>query len=390
MVQRVLLAHSQNWYGISRLPRVLALAGLEVTYFGLPFSHAWKSRYVTQRIGASENLGTCGRELKALIEREGRHFALVLIADEPLLEEIARYAGEAWLDRCLPVDHRSDALRLIASKFAMIEAARAVGIPFPRSQVAHSVEDACALAAQMCFPLMVKRDSGSGGAGVRKVDNEAQMCAAIEEFGDHSIGIEEFVSGRSGLSEVLYDHGRLVCMFSAFYGHRFPTAFGPSATRETCHVPGVEAAAVAFGRLLGFHGFANLCWQYDAMSGRLAILEFNARAGAGMHLRPGPERLFSQGLRAMLAGRSAEYRSQPYRDGVDFRLFPQDLFRVLAQRDLLGILSWLPGLPSARDIPWSDPLLLRDFVYALLSRFCPDTVARLRALRRFVHAKRSV
>jgi hypothetical protein len=295
--------------------------------------------------------------IRELVTTRGNEFAYILLADEALLEGVALHAGEPWLDRCFPVDHRTSALPIILSKFRFVEAGRRAGLPLPRSQIVAS-PDAVDAARAIGYPVMIKRGAGTGGAGVRQATGDADVRAAVRDFGDDAVNVEEFVEGIVGATEALYDRGRPVCWVAVEKRKRYPGKYGPSAVRVVIDPPGMKELVAGCGAMTGFHGFVAICWQFNPASGRLALLEMNPRPGSGMHLESEPAEMFANGLRAMLEERTA-YNHAPVPAGRTYRMFPQDLQRAIHERDVAGLCAWLPGLPTARDIPWRDRRLLR-------------------------------
>jgi predicted ATP-grasp superfamily ATP-dependent carboligase len=363
-----LLAHTGDWLGVSRLPGLFASAGIRTTILARPNTLLNQSRFVDERLLESGDLDAFVATLRSTLE--ARRFSFVILADDQLVDAVAAHAGAAWLDACFPVDHRSSAVRMLLSKFDFLEAAKAANLPLPRSKIV-TVADAPAAARGIGYPVMAKRRAGTGGAGVRKAHDQAELEAAIAAFGDPDINIEEYIDGIVGGTEVLFDHGRPVCWVSLEKLKRYPGPFGPSATRLIVEPAGIADLLTACGALTGYHGFAGICWQFDAATGRLAMLELNPRQGSGMHLAPEAAAIFSQGLLAVIEGRSEGFVFTPVPSGTIYRMFPQDLKRAIEQRDLPGFLAWLPGRRTARDIPWNDRPLLRALVRDLVYTYAP-------------------
>ncbi len=358
MQPEVLLAHVGDWPGISRIPRLFRRAGMRTTVLAPSDSLVTHSRYVDKRISAYGTPRQIIEQLREIVETS--RYEWVVLADELLIGAAGERSGEPWLDHVFPVDHRNVQRKYILSKFEFLAACRAQGMPLPRSMVAASPEAALVAAGTLGYPVMLKRDAGWGSAGVRKVHDAAEAIAVLGEYGDPYVNVEEFVEGVVGATEVLYDHGVPVCWWSFENERRFPNLSGPSAIRRTFNPPGLEAIIRGCGAVTGFHGFSAICWIFDPQKRRIALLEMNAVPGAGMHL-PLAEPMFAIGIRTIIEQRTQSSFS-PISDGIRYRIFPQDFKRCFAERDLAGLLAWIPGRPTARDIPWDDTPLLLDHV----------------------------
>ena len=178
MNQRVLLVHSSDWLGVSRLPGLFHRAGATTTLFGLPGTVVSQSRYVAEFIAAPPDLDAFVAQLRTIVEETGDRYAWIILLDDALVAAVARHADETWLDRCFPVDRRSEALGWVSSKFALLAACRAAGIPVPESRIVNGIAEALAVAEQIGYPVMVKCDTGAGGSGVRKAHTAAERYTA--------------------------------------------------------------------------------------------------------------------------------------------------------------------------------------------------------------------
>lgn len=378
---RVLLVHSQDWLGVSRLPGLFARAGIATTLIAPAGCMAACSRFVDENVVAPRSVEGIVALLRDVVRERGDDFGFIVLADDPLLEAVVAHAHEPWAARCLPVT--GDALPILQSKFAFLAAARRHGVPLPHSEIVPAAE-AVAAARRAGYPVMIKRSEGSGGTGVRKATCDQDVADALRAFGDAAVNVEEYVDGATGATEVLYDRGRVVCGWSVLKRRQFPLPFGPSCLRQVIDTPELRDAIAACGAATGFHGFAAVCWQYDAASGRVAILEMNPRPGSGMHLAPEPAKLFSEGLRALMDGESSTYRGRPVPAGNLYPMFPQDVQRIIRERDVVSLRTWLPFAGSGRDVPWNDLPLLRAQLRMLVDEEFPAVARAMRALRSHV------
>lgn len=141
------------------------------------------------------------------------------------LSENAEFAQQATDAGIAFIGPRPKAIRMMGSKLAAKEAAKANNIPLvPGTEEA--IEDpelAKKIALEIGFPILIKASAGGGGKGMRVVENieelDEQMERAISEalssFGDGSVFIEKYVTSPRHIEiQVLADtHGNVVHLF---------------------------------------------------------------------------------------------------------------------------------------------------------------------------------
>ncbi|MCP4904102.1 MAG: acetyl-CoA carboxylase biotin carboxylase subunit [bacterium] len=111
--------------------------------------------------------------------------------------EFARTVAEAGIVFIGPTPEVIGAMGLkIAARERMIEA----GVPIvPGGEQITDAEEACRAAAEIGYPVLVKASAGGGGRGMRRVDDESQLAAALERaaseaeaaFGDGTVYLEK-------------------------------------------------------------------------------------------------------------------------------------------------------------------------------------------------------
>jgi hypothetical protein len=109
---------------------------------------------------------------------------------------------------------------LCRDKPAMKQVLREAGVPCAQSSSAESPDEARAFAARVGFPLILKPRSGAGAAGTVRVDDAAQLAAALHAAGvgrSASLAIEEFVEGHEGFIDTIAIGGRVVHEFVSHY-----------------------------------------------------------------------------------------------------------------------------------------------------------------------------
>jgi len=109
---------------------------------------------------------------------------------------------------------------LCRDKPAMKEALRAAGVPCAQSTGVEDRGAAQAFAAAVGFPLIVKPRAGAGASGTRRVDNGAELDAALAAAGvgrGASVALEEFIEGHEGFIDTIAIKGRVAHEFISHY-----------------------------------------------------------------------------------------------------------------------------------------------------------------------------
>ncbi len=111
---------------------------------------------------------------------------------------------------------------LCRDKPTMKEALRQAGVPCAQSISAEDGATARAFAASVGFPLIVKPRAGAGASGTRRVDNNAELDAALAAAGvgrGQSVAVEEFIEGHEGFIDTISIKGEVA---HEFISHYFP------------------------------------------------------------------------------------------------------------------------------------------------------------------------
>jgi hypothetical protein len=366
----VLLVHCNNWFGVARLPQLYAAAGATVHVMCAPGSLIAQTRFASAVFYGSPDPATMCLRLQQHLESNGDRYAAVIVTDDDLLEALVRRADEAWVGRCLPFAGGAAGealLKLAVSKSAFLGACMSTGIPIPASTVCRTLEEALRAAGDLGYPLVVKCDRGSGGQGVAIAADPAQLARSFGAFAAGGpVVIQRLLRGRVGATDVIFDDGEPLC-WSSFYKERlWPEPFGPAAVRRYVEPPGIDTLGRQIGAMTRFHGLAVFCWVEDEADGRPRLLELNFRPGPGPSHRGPVRTMFAAGLRSLLNGTAYTGTRSPDCAGSTMNMFPQALHRALARRDVVSLATWLPGLPSASDLPIDDLPLLRAHVRYLI------------------------
>ena len=120
---------------------------------------------------------------------------------------------------------------LCRDKPSMKEALRAVGVPTAASTAADTAAEVQAFADAVGYPLILKPRSGAGALDTVRVDNRAELDAALGGFGRQavsSIAVEEFVEGHEGFYDTVAVDGTVSV---DFVSHYYPNVLEAMRTR---------------------------------------------------------------------------------------------------------------------------------------------------------------
>ncbi len=369
---QVLLATCGDGDGAALMPKLCSRAGARVAVLSPQEFGVSTSRYVAEHIVVCDDPVQIAVQLRDLLRVRSFDF-VVILTDELLYEVYASDPGP--LEPYLNVPFAAGS-KLVESKNAFIEACRCAGIPVPRFELCGSLIEAIHAAELIGYPLMIKLNHGSSGVGVRPADDASQLQALQESgFLKPPFAVQRRIDGVAGTTSVLYDRGKPLVLGSAYYERSWPTPFHPPTIRQLTHLPELERIARDVGAMTSYHGFGGIDWIQERSTGKVYVLEMNARP-MPMHVIAPMLSPYARAFRRLLHGEAAPRTEICGRSGQRYYVFPKDVYRVLDERDLGGIMRWLLRLPFSRDVvPWDDlPLMrlqlqrLRGFVHR---RFAP-------------------
>ncbi len=186
-----------------------------------------------------------------------------------------------------------DVMRLLGDKIAAKRLAQSADVPMaPWSGGAvATVEEARAAAAGIGYPLMVKASAGGGGRGIRRVDHEDELAAAVERaqsegassFGDPTVFLERVVSAARHVEVQIIadDHGNVWapgvrdCSIQRrnqkVIEESSSTALSPEQEQR------LRDAAIRLARAAEYRNAGTVEFLYEPADDLLAFLEVNTR-----------------------------------------------------------------------------------------------------------------
>ena len=254
-----------------------------------------------------------------------------------------------------------DASRCVEAidKTRLYEHAVRAGIAVAEGGVAAHANDALAIAARVGFPVIVRRDFGSGGAGAARCRDAVELRAALScnepaaawrPPGPPRFVVQRFIEGPIVTRPSLAWRGEEIAGFTRSRLATHPGPFGPGSVVEFAGMPAIADATRALCSALAIHGYAGTQFLIDPRSGRPLLMEINRRMLPATHSGSRIGIDLAAALASVMNGVPwTGPRDLPEGAGPRLALFPQEWYREPASR-------WLRELPC--DVPWHDPALL--------------------------------
>jgi predicted ATP-grasp superfamily ATP-dependent carboligase len=292
---RAIVTYSRSWQALAAI-RSLGRHGVDVVACDeVLVTPGSLSRYAVDRFeypspttdpqGFIETLSEAVDRFRPLDPREP--YVLLPIHDESYLlaRERARFEGRIALALS-----PAEAFERLQHKRRLVELARQLGVPHPKTLTPASAEEVAAVADDLDYPVFLKMPRFSSGVGVRKVETPKELVEGFGELvsryapgpGDYPI-VQALAEGQDYCTSGLWDDGELKAALTYKNVLAFPRERGPGAVRETVAVPRLEELAA---RLLGhvrWHGMAQVDFRWTGAEGdEPKVIEVNPRFFGGL------------------------------------------------------------------------------------------------------------
>jgi len=361
MAPKLLVVASVNWEGLSRTPYLFSRAGWVVDVFTSPEFFLARSSFVNRIHATSKSPPELVEQLRSFLELHGQEYEKILLGDDPLIWELARRRNEQWARALLPCAGDDKTIDFLIFKTNFILGCEANGIPIPRSFVCTTAEQVDHAVREVGFPLILKRDQGHSGEGVKIIDSR-------QELDDLNLGssvlVQKLIAGKISSAAALYKQGVLLGFYSYFRSRTWGK-FGSSTAIQFHVFPELSDALERLGRISKFDGLCGIDFMYEESTSRIYILEQNFRPTLTMLLGPKVGVDFVSLLRGWNSPPGSPMLQQSVANAV-VPLFPSDFVRAISQRDLPILLRWLVDPSWIREAGWHDrKLLAHNFRYIL-------------------------
>lgn len=307
---------------------------------------------------------------KPVLFPTGDDTVLCYARHEDSLKKDFRFAGPS-----------AEIVRKTATKDALFETARELGIAVPETYAPGSLDEVRAFAGIIPYPCLIKpaRPSSwhrrpiqdtlrriSGGTEktivVRHADalvNAYQQIAAI----DPNVVVSEVIPGED--RELLYfvfyrSHDGRIWHFSGRKERTLPVHFGSASFVVSMEAEDLDRVSIMFLEKLGYRGLGGIEFKRDARDGSLKLIEFNPRFGLwdALGQRFGVDTASVAYLDAIGTELPEPRRG---RTGVRWVSISRDIRAAFWYRNegLLSATSWLKSLAGEKVwavFSWDDPL----------------------------------
>jgi len=263
------------------------------------YSH--EDRYALHRFKADEayQIGKPGEPIRSYLDIEGivalckQHEIDAVHPGYGFLSENPAFAqalGEAGVRFVGPSVH---ALHSLGDKVRARELAEAAGVPVLGGTVAAvtSADEAIEVARTLGFPIILKAAKGGGGRGMRVVQKEAELPAALEAaqresltaFGSDEVFVEKFVERARHIEvQLLGDsHGNLVHLYerdcSVQRRHQKVVEIAPAPNLPADIRQQLCDAAIKIGKQVNYDNAGTVEFLYDVDAARFYFIEVNPR-----------------------------------------------------------------------------------------------------------------
>jgi hypothetical protein len=358
---KLLVVASVNWEGLSRVPYLFSQSGWIVDIFASPKTSLAQSSYINDIHEAEGEPFELVEQLRPFVELRGHEYAKIILADDPLIWEVAKRRCEPWASALLPCAEVDGIIDFLISKTDFIKGCKEHNIPVPQSFVCESRMQVLQAARVVGFPLILKRNQGHSGEGVQLIHSDCELDSLNFES---SVVVQKFIKGRICSAAALYKKGVLLGFYS-YFRLRTWGAFGSSTAIKFQAFPELCDILERLGRISQFDGLCGIDFMLDDATSNIYILEQNFRPTLTMLLGPkvGVDfisllRNWDTPLASPLTQRADVHAVVP--------MFPSDIVRAISQRDFSTLLRWLFDPRWIREAGWHDKkLLLHNFRYIL-------------------------
>jgi predicted ATP-grasp superfamily ATP-dependent carboligase len=309
-----------------------------------------------------------------LIERaRAGAFAVIMPVDERTMAPVTRWRTELARHAAVPVvDHAT--YGIARDKRLTLEAARALGVPAPRTWWYASVDAFHARRAEIELPVVLKPRIASGSRGVRYVQTAAALESAYPALDARYPQplVQEWIpaGGDTFGVELLLDRGEVVAEFMHRRLREYPVHGGPSTLRESVRDKAVVDQAARLLSALCWHGVAMVEFKVDPRDGVPKLMEINAKFWGSIALPILCGVNFPLLLHRLATGAPVD-GPRDYPLGVRSRwLLPGDLLHFLTNPERWRMHPSFFDFRSAPDdiLDWRDPGPVAGMLLSFLAR----------------------
>jgi hypothetical protein len=279
-------AHGENF---RRLPEFLAGPDVRITLICCSESMLRKSKFIDEVIAISQH-PHCADFIEKLttdMQLLDRIDGWVIFASDDEMYGVAH--SEITLDlkhKLLPF-RKAEFFPLLNSKSKFVEACIEAGSSIPRSVIVETPVSLSNALKDFTSRVVIKRDQGAGGAGVRVIATESELDDEPIPDSWFPLVLQEYIPGDPRGVDAFFREGHLVAWMYCD-NLQFPTKYGPTVTRRYVDPPTLdfEESLQRFAKTTGAHGFANCSSFYLEEENRHLLFEVDMRTNAWHYYGP--------------------------------------------------------------------------------------------------------
>jgi hypothetical protein len=223
-----------------------------------------------------------------------------IIKHLPFLNSIYRTIRKSLADE--KFDH------LVLSKSDLQQKCIEWGVRTPKNKIVKTSIEACEVAKQIGYPVVIKHDSGYGGSGVVICDSEEVLLAHFKQIENVSllakikahikdmlfvsilrpngvISIQQFIKGEIGQSPFCAFNGEVIATNPMQKVHTYPGKTGPSSVLKGIEDKDIENFVKIIAKNLNYNGFGSVDYMISEDNQLLHVIELNPRPTPTCHMQ---------------------------------------------------------------------------------------------------------
>lgn len=358
MKKILIFSYTSKWIGISRLPKALHDVGFHITALCPDDSFLAKTSFIDVLVNFKSQLDYRNTFFK-LLRKNNFDFIIpggdqeVLYLSQ-LIQKNAKFLVPVRkiIKDIQPKLSEADSYNLLVNKSNLQKLAKQLGINTPNNLIVNSQEELEKGMKSRNYPIVLKRDHGVSGWGVKICQNEEELMEGYNEFKSNlrkgntldiikegikqalafpvfthkeDISIQDYIDGETCSHNIFASNGEVLSSYTHINEICYPAKTGPSCVIRVINNDSINDAAKKIIKESNFTGFAGFDFMIDK-EGTPYFIECNPRPTPTTHL----SHLCGGNLAAMLAKHLGEdINPTPSPDIVHERiaLFPSELKR---------------------------------------------------------------